>query len=218
MAVNEVLLVSEEKLKAFTSINENVSPQLLIPYVFNAQNTYLVNLIGSNFLRELYDQVRTNTVSAPNAYLLSEYVGNVVLNYSLAMAMPFLKYKIFNKSILSPKSETADSIELEELKYLVAQVMNTAQQYAVLLQKYLYYHQNDYPAWTNYNALDGVIPDRGSPYQSPMVTYHMPYAANKRLFQRAARGAYGYTLNTSYNGGQAFVSCEPSLIWAALGY
>jgi hypothetical protein len=214
MAVNEVLLVSEEKLKAFTSINENVSPQLLIPYVLNAQNTYLVNLIGSTFLRQLYDQVRTNTVSVANRYLLDEYVGNVVLNYALAMAMPFLKYKIFNKSILSPKSETADSIELEELKYLVAQVMNTSQQYAVLLQKYLYYHQNDYPAWTNYNALDGVIPDRASPYQAPLVTNHYPYAWRKRLYQQNARGQYGYTLNAGYDGTQQGVLCDfPWWLW-----
>jgi hypothetical protein len=80
MAVNEILFVSEEKLKAFTTINENVSPQLLIPYVLNAQNTYLVNLIGSTFQKDLALQVRTNTVTADNAYLLDEYIGPVVLN------------------------------------------------------------------------------------------------------------------------------------------
>ena len=138
MPVNQILLVSEEKLKAFTTINENVSPQLLIPYILNSQETYLVNLIGGSFLKELYLQVRTNTVTAANQFILDEFIGQVVLQYGLMMSLPFLKYKILNKSILSPKSESADSIDLDELKYLVSQVKNTAEQYSMLLQRYLF--------------------------------------------------------------------------------
>jgi hypothetical protein len=215
MAINEVLLVSEEKLKAFTTINENVSPQLLIPYVFNAQNTYLVNLIGSSFMKELYLEVKTNTVSTANRYILDEYIGNVVLNYALMMALPFLKYKILNKSILSPKSETADSIDIDELKYLVSEVRNVADQYAMLLQRYLYFHMNEYPLWNTANARDGVIPDKGSPYTSPLVTPHYPYAWKKRLSQSAARGQYGYTLQGSIGAyGQQGAFCDfPWWLW-----
>jgi hypothetical protein len=209
MAVNEILFVSEEKLKAFTTINENVSPQLLIPYVLNAQNTYLVNLIGSTFQKDLALQVRTNTVTADNAYLLDEYIGPVVLNYALMMSLPFLKYKILNKSILSPKSESADSIDLDELKYLVTEVRNVADQYAMLLQKYLYYNMNLYPLWNTANARDGVIPDKGSVYQSPLVTPHYPYAWKKRLAQQTARGQYGYTLSGGYEAiGQQGAMCD----------
>jgi hypothetical protein len=215
MALNEVLLVSEEKLKAFTTINENVSPQLLIPYVFNAQNTYLVNLIGSTFMKDLYLQVRTNSVTPDNRYLLDEYIGNVVLNYALMMALPFLKYKILNKSILSPKSETADSIDLDELKYLVAEIRNVGDQYAMLLQRYLYFHMNLYPLWNTANARDGVIPDKGNVYTAPLVTPHYPYAWKKRLGQSAARGQYGYTLQGSIGAvGQQGGFCDfPWWLW-----
>ena len=208
MAVNEILLVSEEKLKAFTTVNENVSPQLLIPYVLNAQNTYLVNLIGSTFMKDIYLQVRTNSVTAANRYLLDEYIGPVVLNYALMMALPFLKYKILNKSILSPKSETADSINIDELKYLVSEVRNVADQYAMLLQKYLFYHMNDYPLWNTANARDGVIPDKGSVYTSPLVTPHYPYAWKKRLAQQTARGQYGYTLSGSIGAMNQDAMCD----------
>lgn len=215
MAVNEILLVSEEKLKAFTTINENCSPQLLTPYVLNAQNTYLVNLIGSTFLKQLYLQVRTNTVTTANAYILDEYIGPVVLNYAMMMALPFLKYKIFNKSILSPKSETADSIDLDELKYLVTEVRNVADQYAMLLQKFLYYNNQDYPLWNSADARDGVIPDKGNVYQSPLVTPHYPYAFKKRLAQQYARGQYGYTLAGGYEAiGQQGAMCDwPWWLW-----
>lgn len=217
MAINEVLLVSEEKLKSFTVINENVSPQLLLPYVYNAQNTYLVNLLGSTFYKDLCLQVRTNSVTAVNRYLLDEYVGNVVLNYALMMSIPFLKYKILNKSILSPKSETADSIDIDELKYLVTEVRNVADQYAMLMQRYLYYHMNDYPLWNTANARDGVLPDKGNVFVAPLVTPHYPYAWKKRLVTQSARGQYGYTLTGSYGAvGQNGAMCD--FPWFLFGY
>ena len=214
MAVNEVLLVSEEKLKAFTTVNENVSPQLLIPYILNSQNTYLVNLIGSSFLKELYLQVKTGTVTEANTYILDEYIGQVVLQYGLMMALPFLKYKILNKSILSPKSETSDSIDLDELKYLIAQVKNTAEQYAMLLQKYLFWHSNDYPLWNNALAMDGVIPDRGNVYTSPLVTSHYPYGYKRRLAETANRGGYGFALGSNPTGTESGALCDtPWWLW-----
>jgi hypothetical protein len=216
MAAQEILLVSEEKLKAFTTINDNVSPQLLIPYVFNAQNTYLVNLIGSSFMKELYLQVRTNTVTVANRFILDEYIGNVVLNYSLMMALPFLKYKILNKSILSPKSESADSIDLDELKYLVMQVKNTAEQYSMLLQKYLYWHSNEYPLWNNALAMDGVLPDLGNVFTAPLVTSHYPYAWKKRLAQTANRGGYGFALGSNPTGTEGGALCD--FPWWLYGY
>jgi hypothetical protein len=208
MPVNQILLVSEEKLKAFTTINENVSPQLLIPYILNSQETYLVNLIGSSFLKELYLQVRTNTVTAANQFILDEFIGQVVLQYGLMMSLPFLKYKILNKSILSPKSESADSIDLDELKYLVSQVKNTAEQYAMLLQRYLFWHSADYPLWNNALAMDGVIPDKGNVYTAPLVTSHYPYAWKKRLAQTANRGGYGFALGSNPTGTEGGAFCD----------
>ena len=200
MPVAEVLLVSEEKLKAFTTLNENLSPQILTPYVLQSQDTYLVNWIGSSFYKELKLQVRTNTVTVANAYILDEYIGPMLIQYAMAMAIPFIKYRFVNKGILSPKSETADSVELEEVKYLVAEVKNSAQQYAFLLQRYLYFHSQDYPLWNTALAQDGVIPDKGNTFSAALVTPHMPYAFRKRLAERASRGQYGYSLDGSILG------------------
>jgi len=195
MAVNQILLVSEEKIKAYTTIQQNVSPKLLIPFILQAQDVYLTNLIGSTFYNELKLQVRTNTVTADNAYFLDEYVGNVVLNYGMMMATPFMHYQYFNKGILAPKSETSESIDLDEVKYLVTEIRNVADMYADLLQKFLFWHNAEYPLWNTANARDGILPDKGNVYVSPLVTPHAPYAFKKRLAQTASRGQYGYALS-----------------------
>lgn len=208
MSVQEVLLVSQEKMTAYTNLNQNLSPDLLLQHVYNAQNTYLINLIGSSFYRELKDQVRSNSVTPANKLFLDDYVGNVVLNYAFFMAIPYLKYKFFNKSVLSPKSETADSTTLEEIQFLMREVRNVADQYAMLLQRFLYYHSNEYPLWNSANLKDGVIPNKSSPFISPLVTLQQPYAWKKRLGETMRTGSYGYTLQGDIVGGPFFLQCD----------
>ena len=216
MSVNQVLLVSEEKLKSFCSqINQNVNPQDLLSSVVSAQEIYLVNLIGSTFYKALLAEIRTGTLTVANKYFLDTYVSPTLCYYSLVLALPWLKYKITNKSVLSPKSESADSIEMEELKFLIDNTRNIAEQYGTLLQRFLMWHPTDYPLYNQSLQQDGLLPDRGPVYTAPLVTSHYGYAWRKKLASRLARGQYGYGIQeaigmTSYG---ANVCDFPYWIW-----
>lgn len=197
------LFVSEEKLKYFTSVNQNVSPNDLVPYILQAQDIYLQNYLGATYYQSLKSKVLAGSVSGPDQYLMDNYIGSALCNWGLMMALPFLKYKIFNKSVLSPKSETADSITLEELKFLQDQCRNTAETYAKRLTEWLRNHPGDYPLWVSWNVLDGQGPDKGNPYFGNIVTPHQPYAYKKRL---------GYNNLTYYEDGMNCPECGPNVI------
>ena len=197
------LFVSEEKLKYFTSVNQNVSPNDLVPYILQAQDIYLQNYLGATYYQSLKSNVLAGTISGPDQYLMDNYIGSALCNWGLMMALPFLKYKIFNKSVLSPKSETADSITLEELKFLQNECRNTAETYSKRLQEWLRNHPGDYPLWTSWNVLDGPAPDKGNPYFGNIVTPHQPYAYKKRL---------GYGNLTYYDNGMDCLECGPNVI------
>ena len=179
MALQEVLFVSEEKLKSFTSINNNVSPLDLIPYVLSSQDIYLQNYIGATYYMQLKEQVRTNTVSVDNKFLLDNYIGSALCNWALMQALPWLKYRIFNKSVLSPSSESADSITLEELQFLQEQARGTAETYTKRMIEWMVLHPGAYPAYITPNVLDGQLPERGNPYYNSLVTPKQPYAWRK---------------------------------------
>ena len=179
MALQEVLFVSEEKLKSFTSINNNTSPLDLIPYVLQAQDIYLQNYIGATYYMQLKEQVRTSTVDADNMFLLDNYIGSALCNWALAMALPWLKYKIFNKSVLSPSSESAESITLDELNFLIEQARGTAETYTKRMIEWMVLHPGAYPAYITPNVLDGQLPERGNPYYNSLVTPKQPYAWRK---------------------------------------
>ncbi len=180
MSTKTALLVSEAKLKSFTSVNFNVSPEDLVPYVLQSQDLYLQNYIGSTFYMQIKNQVITNSVDENNQFLLDNYIGPALCNWALMMALPFLKFKIFNKSILSPNSEQADSISLEELKFLQEQVRSTAETYTKRMIEWMVKHPGNYPSYISPNVLDGQLPERGNPYTNNLVTAKKPYAYKKR--------------------------------------
>jgi hypothetical protein len=181
MALQEVLFVSEEKLKSFTSINNNVSPLDLIPYVLQSQDLYLQNFIGATFYFQLKEQVLTGTVSTANQFVLDNYIGGALCNWALQIALPFLKYKIFNKAVLAPTSENSDAVTLEEIKFLQEQCRDTAQFYMKRCVEWMTLHPAGYPLYITPNVLDGILPQRGNPYSQSLVTPARPYAWKKKM-------------------------------------
>lgn len=202
MAQKLALLVSEEKLKAFTSINQNVSPADLIPYILQSQDIVLQNYIGATYYMELKNQVVSNTVSTDNQFLLDNYIGNAMCNWGLFYALPFLKYKIFNKSVVSPTSENSDSITLEELKFLMEQVRSAGETYIKRMIEWMVLHPGNYQAYVAPRVLDGQLPERGNPYFGSLVTPKQPYAWKKRTMVGTRDSA-----NVGFYGGTE--GCEP---------
>jgi hypothetical protein len=206
MAQKLALLVSEEKLKAFTSINQNVSPADLIPYILQASDIYLQNYIGATYYMKLKKQVVDNTVTQNNQFLLDNYIGSALCNFGLFMALPFLKYKIFNKSVLSPTSENSESISLEELKFLMDQVLSAGQTYMKRCIEWMVNHPGDFPDYIAPNILDGQLPERGNPYYGGLVTPKQPYSYKKRLaMNNRDLGNVGW-----YDDGTTCAECGPN--------
>jgi hypothetical protein len=210
MAQKIALFVSEEKLKAFTSVNQNTSPTELVPFILQAQDIYLQNYIGATYYMQLKDQVLTGTLDADNQFLMDNYIQNALCNWGLMQALPFLKYKIYNKSVMSPSSENADSITLEELKFLQEQLRGTAETYTKRMIEWMVLHPGRYPKYITPQVLDGQLPDRGNPYYNTLVTPHQPYAFKRRMQpSRRDLGNVGY-----YNNGMDCIECGPNFYQA----
>ena len=202
MAQKLALLVSEEKLKAFTSINQNVSPADLIPYILQSQDIVLQNYIGATYYMELKNQVVAGTVSSDNQFLLDNYIGNALCNWGLFYALPFLKYRLYNKSVVSPTSENSEPITLEELKFLMEQVRSAGETYMKRMIEWMVLHPGNYQAYVAPRVLDGQLPERGNPYFGSLVTPKQPYAWKKRTMVGTRDSA-----NVGWYGGTE--GCEP---------
>jgi hypothetical protein len=174
------LFVSEEKLKNFTTVNQNVSPADLVPNILTAQDTELQFYLGSTFYFSIQDQVLNGTVNTNNQFLLDNYISKALIQWGLMRALPNLKYKIYNKSVLSPTAENADSITLEELQFLQQQCRDTGNTYATRMVEWIQLHPGDYPVYFSQKVTDGMMPSYADPIYGGLVTSSMPYAWKKR--------------------------------------
>ena len=162
-----VLFISEEKLKDSTAINLNVDPNLLLPYVRQAQKLYVEPKLGTDLTEKIKDLIVAGTLNLPAnaAYktLLDDYIGDMLPNWAFYHAVPFLRFKIENGNIYSKTSETGNALSTEESQSLREEVSNTAQYYT---ERMIEYVTNNLTLFPEYNTNTGadVNPDRNAYY------------------------------------------------------
>ena len=164
-----VLFISEDKLKDSTAINMNVDVEFLLPFVKQAQKLYVETKLGTDLNQKIKDLIIANTINDPaNANyktLLNTYIGDMLPNFALYHAIPFLRFKIENGNIYSKTSENGVALTTEEAQHLRSEVLNTGEYYT---ERMIDYIKNNISLFPEYNTNSGadVSPDsNGYSYQ-----------------------------------------------------
>jgi len=164
-----VLLVSEQRMKQWTALDNNIRIDVLTPSILNAQNVYTQQILGTRFYDRLREGVMNNDLTANESAFLKDYVGPALMQYALYLVLPSLKYKLVEKGIVSGTSEETAATTLDDMKYLRQSAMELAQFYDERLREYLKDNPGMFPEYTN-PGTDGMQPDRGEAYQNQLVT------------------------------------------------
>jgi hypothetical protein len=163
------LLVSEQRMKQWTSLDENVRVEDITPFIINAQDIYTQSVLGTKFYDRLKEGVVNNDLTADEQHLLNEYVAKALMQYSLYLMLPSIKYKIVEKGIVSGTSEETAATNLDELKYLRQSILDTAQFYDKRLLEYLIDNPGMFEFYDAPGS-DGMMPNKHTPYFSGLVT------------------------------------------------
>lgn len=166
--MDQVLLVSENKLKAFTGMHQNVRIDDIAPYIVQAQDLYLQPLLGTRFFKRLKEAVVTGTLTQDETHFLDEYISSMLIQRAFAISIPFIKYKIVDKGILSGTSETAEGTDLAEVKYLIGKVEDAAEFYATRLKEFLFDNISMFEEYLS-PGIKGMRPDRGGQYTAGLT-------------------------------------------------
>ena len=173
-----VLLVSEQRMKQWTALDNNIRIDVLTPSILNAQNVYTQQSLGTRFYNRLKQGVMNNDLTVNENAFLKDYVGPALMQYALYLVLPSLKYKMVEKGIVSGTSEETAATSLDDMKYLRQNAMELAQFYDERLREYLKDNPGMFPEYTN-PGTDGMQPDRGEAYQNQLVT-KIPTRRNER--------------------------------------
>jgi hypothetical protein len=162
-----VLFISESKLKSSTAINLNLSTDLLLPYVLQAQKLYVEPKLGTDLYQKLESLITAGTIGnvGNEAYktLVDDYIGDMLPNWAFYHAIPYLRFKVENGNIYSKTSETGTALSTEESQSLREEISNTAQYYTERLIEYIRNNIGDYPEYSTNSGAD-VNPDKNAYY------------------------------------------------------
>jgi hypothetical protein len=159
---NKVYFVSDTFIKQNSIINLNVEPQLINLAIIDSQVLHIQMALGSDLYKKLETLISGGTISNNSNVnyktLLDDYVVPAVLQWTLFECIPYIRYKIMNKSVAGQSSDNSTPIELEELKYIQAQFSNKAEFYTQRLADYLLAHMTLFPEYTSADSIDDIRP------------------------------------------------------------
>ena len=162
-----VLFISEAKLKDSTAINLNVDPEILLPYVLQAQRIYIETKLGTTLYEKLESLITAGTIGnvGNEAYktLVDEYIGDCLPSWAFHMCIPYLRFKTENGNIYSKTSETGNALSTEEAQHLREEVRNNAEYF---LERMISYITNNISLFPEYNTNSGadISPDQNAYY------------------------------------------------------
>ena len=165
----DVKFCTEQRLKSYTSLDENVRVKDITPHILNSQDLYLQPILGTRFYQHLKDSIIAETLTEDENRLCDDYIAKTVMYYSLYLLLPHIKYKMVDKGLLNGASEDTNPTTLDELIYLRQNALDTAEFFA----KRLVEHLKDYPGrFPQYEqpGTKGMMPDKSTTYFSGLVT------------------------------------------------
>jgi hypothetical protein len=162
------LFISRNDIIKQTPLQGSIDADRLLPFVRTAQDKYMLNLLGTVLFKYLQLQIQAGTVSTLNSYyqvLIDEHIKPTLIWYSVIEYLPFSNVQFKSEGAVKHKSEQSDSVDKNQVDYLLQKAMNSADFYATRTQNYLIAYSNQIPQYLqSVGNQTEVYPDMGNAY------------------------------------------------------
>ena len=153
----EVLLISENYIKKYSTINGSVDPNLLYPSIYLAQDKWITPFLGTDLMNKLKDDVAAGTISGNYQTLLEDYVQKMLLWWVLLDVTPNLCYRMDNGTLVQRQSEDTVPISDAVMKDMIDRARQNAEHYTTRLVDYLCHNSSIFPEYSS-NSWPNVSP------------------------------------------------------------
>ena len=163
-------IISEEKLRQFTDINDNLDSKLIKNAVREAQDIYLQRLTGTSLYEKILADIDADTLTGDYKTLVDDFIQPMLIYAAYWEALDAIYTRPRNNGLLQPtggeNSEKADGTWYNR-KREAAQ--NKMEYYSERLTNYLIQNQNQFPELNDNGPFWKQYPDYGTQYRSPVV-------------------------------------------------
>ena len=197
-----VLLVSENKLKSFTDIDPNVTSSVLLPFIGVVQQTVLEYIIGRPYYTQLLQQVQDGSISGntTNYNFLNYFVQPMLIWAAYAEALPSIFMRIKNNGIVAAAPQT---VSISEMQFMQKHASDRSQFFQERMRQEIIFNSQFYPLCYNYTSSQGLFPHLTKNYFSG-VHLQNGHGDNAGMVTAWAKAGIGYYSGPEYacvNGG-----------------
>ena len=160
-----VLLISENKLKNFSDIDPNVTSSVLLPFISVAQQTKLEYIIGARYYKSLLNQVANNTIqnNETDFNFLTYFAQPMLIWAAYSECLPSVFMRIKNNGIVTGAEQT---VTIKEMEYMQQRADDRSQFFEQRMIQEIIFNSNLYPLCFGYTTRDGLVPHLGKNYFS----------------------------------------------------
>ena len=158
-----VLLISETKIKNFSDIDQNVTSAVLLPFISVVQQTKLEYIIGGKYYQQLLDGVINSNLSTNDTNFLEYFAQPMLIWAAYAECLPSIFMRIKNNGIVTGAENT---VTIKEMQYMQTRADDRSQFFEQRMIEQIIWNSNLYPAVFNYSTQNGMQPHLGKNYYS----------------------------------------------------
>ena len=157
------LFVSRDEIVKFTALNGNIDTDNFIQWVKVAQDIHIQNYLGTKLFKKINDDIVAGTLTGNYLTLTNVYVKPMLIHWAMVEYLPFAAYTISNKGVYKHNSENSDTVNKEEIDFLVEKERSVAENYTRRFIDYMSFNNSLFTEYnTNSNA--DVYPDKQSDF------------------------------------------------------
>ena len=147
--MTNILLISEDTLKTYSHLNDNVFGKSLTPAIITAQDIYLQKFLGSCLYKKVLELVENGGIRNENYVmykeLLDNYIANFLIYQTLANLIPEISTKITNMGLVTSSDEHVQNVTQGERDLVMGQYQKYADAYCKMMQDFLKENRDSFP-------------------------------------------------------------------------
>ncbi len=157
------LFITREDLVRNSIIDGNVDYDKIIQFVKVSQEIDIQNLLGT----DLYNKISADIISGAGGgagltgnylTLVNDFVQPTLIWFAQMNYIPFSAYTIAKGGVYKHQAENSQSVDKNEVDYLVAKAREYANYYSTRLVDYLCFNSSLFPEYTS-NTDNDISPD-----------------------------------------------------------
>jgi hypothetical protein len=147
----ESTIVTIDDLKKFTSIGDNVDPELLFPHLLIAQQLYIQPVLGDALYNDIISRFDNNQLTGDTQTLYENYIVSAIAYSAWYSASPFLSYKTQRTGIQTANNNDFNPLSVDELNLYLSKVNNLKDFYVNRMEEYLIANATIFPLFREDN-------------------------------------------------------------------